>query len=76
MIGIASAVQIDERVPKAGFRLRCPDGADRSFAYERVVHGSPECAAGLNERLADRIAARPGLFEDPGLRFVAVFRSV
>ena len=40
------------------------------------VFASPERAAELNEALADRIADRPELMADPGVRFVPMFIGV
>lgn len=44
-----------------------------SFLFRVHVLASPERAAELNEALADRIAARPELMVDPGVRFVPMF---
>lgn len=47
-----------------------------SFLFRVHVLASPERAAELNEALADRIAARPELMADPGVRFVPMFIGV
>ncbi len=44
-----------------------------SFLFLVHVFASPERAAELNEALADRIADRPELMADPGVRFVPMF---
>ena len=44
-----------------------------SFLFLVQVFASPERAAELNEALADRIADRPELMADPGVRFVPMF---
>ena len=47
-----------------------------SFLFRVHVLAPPERAAELNEALADRIAARPELMADPGVRFVPMFIGV
>lgn len=47
-----------------------------SFLFEILVFASPERAADLNGMLADRIADRPELMADPGIRFVPMFIGV
>ena len=49
------------------------DLADNSFLYLRGVNASPETVAGMNERLADSIVAKPNLLKDPGMKFVVAF---
>ena len=44
-----------------------------SFLYKVHVVAPPAVAADLNEKVADRIVARPDLMADPGLEFVPVF---
>ena len=44
-----------------------------SFLYKVHVAASPAVAVDLNEKVADRIVARPDLMADPGLEFVPMF---
>ena len=67
-----SDVQRSEGLRTSNVAISSDDVAG-SFLYDRFVHATPTVASGLNERLADRIAAHPGLLTDPGLRFVVVF---
>ena len=43
------------------------------FLYERRIRSSPVAAAEMNAAVADRIAQRTDLMEDPGLRFVPMY---
>ena len=44
-----------------------------TFLYERHLPVSPKVASRLNARFVDEVVAEPGLLDDPGFRFVAVF---
>lgn len=72
ILQIVAAIQRSENVRTARVSFSLCDQAG-SFLYQRTVHADPTLAAILNERLADRIADRPDLLADPGLKFVAVF---
>lgn len=74
VLGILADIQRSKhvRTSDTAIRLRC-DNPTESFLYERVIAAPPAVASEMNERLADEVAARPDLMEDPGLRFIAVF---
>ena len=75
ILGILAATQRSENVRTASVSFSLCDHAG-SFLYQRTVYADPTTAATLNERLADRVADRPDLLADPGLKFVAMFTGV
>lgn len=47
-----------------------------SFLYKLYIDASPETAAELNEKFADRIVDRLDLMDDPGFAFVPMFIGI
>ena len=74
VLRILAVTQRTENVRTANFVFSVHD-AKESIFYQRAVYAAPTLTAALNERLADRIAERPDLMADPGLRFVAAFTA-
>lgn len=70
---LVGSVQRAKQVAVRGSGISHNPSEPHCFLYERKIHGSPVTAAEMNAEVADRIAERTDLMEDPGLRFVPMY---
>ena len=70
---IVGSVQRAKQVGVRESRISHNPSEPHCFLYERRIHGSPVTAAEMNAEVADRIAERIDLMEDPGLRFLPMY---
>ena len=83
LLKVANGVQRDAHVRSMANRIGTLDTTDDfgpdqrdsgpSYLYVRQLHAEPTLASALNEQLADRVATRPDLLENPGLTFTVGF---
>lgn len=67
-------IQLDSGIRRVGIQLTAYLD-EEAFLYQRFVHATARETASLNERLAEYVAGKPALADDPGLKFVAGFKQ-
>ena len=72
-LGIAASVSREAEVRTAERSISVTPLEPDSFFYQRAVFATPRATSALNWAFADRIAQRPDLLEDPGLKFLVGF---
>ena len=73
VLGIAASVSREAEVRTAERSISVTPLEPDSFFYQRAVFATPRATSALNWAFADRIAQRPDLMEDPGLKFLVGF---
>ncbi len=73
VLGIVASVSQEAKVRIAERSISVTPLEPDSFFYQRAVFATPRATSALNWAFADRIAQRPDLIEDPGLKFLVRF---